>query len=167
MSGVARHSQALEAIGLDTNERSRCEVERLQQAGLSRGAAFATIEEHDRHAIEDYGWTAHHIVGDTVPSAHTHGLSERFGHPDLQVVLPAAPETIQRLLAPLAQAVVNGRTFRAGEESFGVFNVPVRFVERQEGGRPVLRAIYPDPKGKWPDEHGVQPGYDLQLLNLE
>ncbi len=160
-------TRPLEAIRLDTNARNRCEVERLQEAGLSRGAALATIEEHDRQAIEKYGWTAHHIVDDTVPSAHTHGLTERFGHPDFQVVLPAAPETIQRLLAPLVQAVVNGQTFRAGEETLGVFNVPVRFVERRESGRTVLRAIFPDPEGRWPDEQGVQRGYELQLAHHE
>jgi hypothetical protein len=144
-----------------------CEIHRLQEAGLSFEAALATIREHDRQAIERFGWVAHHIVDSPVPTAHTHGLRERFDHPDLQVVLPASPETIQRLLAPVAQAVVNGRTFCAGEEATDVFNVPVRFVARTESGRGVLRVLFPDPNGRWPDDPGVEPGYDLQLADIE
>ena len=139
-----------------------CEVhgERLE-------ASLAMIAEHDRHAIARYGWAAHYIVGGIVPSAHTHGLMERFEHPDLQVVLPAAPETLRRLLTPLALAVTKGRVFRAGQEAGGVFTLPVRFIERREGRRMVLRALFPDPKGRWPDDVDVEPGYGRQLAEVE
>lgn len=144
-----------------------CEIDRLQEAGLSLEAAAATIREDERQLMERYGWVAHHIVDSPVPTAHTHGLWERFGHPDLQVVLPARPETIQRLLAPVAQAVVGGSRFHAGEEATGVFNVPIRFVARTEGGRAVLRVLFPDPYGRWPDDPDVEPGYDLQLADID
>ncbi len=144
-----------------------CEACRLRAAGLSEGATLATVAEHDRQAIAQFGWTAHHIVDGQVPSAHTHGLMERFEHLDVQVVLPATPETIQALLAPIAVAVTRGRRFGAGDEVRGVFNVPLRFVERPEGGRTVLRALFPDPEGRWPDDPNVAAGYELQLALLE
>jgi hypothetical protein len=88
-------------------------------------------------------------------------------HADLEIVLPARPETLARLIKPLANAVKAGRRLRAGEEVTDLFSVPVRFAAAKEGGRDVLRAIFPDPEGRWPEDPRCSPGYRDQLNDIE
>lgn len=142
-----------------------CESCELQASGLTVEQALSVVAERTRTAIAQYGWAAHVIPDASPATAHTQGLMETYEHPDLQVVLPADPATLQRLLRPLAEAVKAGRIFHPGDEAEGVFNVPVRFAERGEGGRQVLRALFPDPQGRFPGDPGVDPEWGKQLLD--
>jgi hypothetical protein len=49
----------------------------------------------------------------------------------------------------------------------GVFIVPVRFIEWREGRRVVLPVLFPNPKGRWPEDSAVARGYGLQLAGVE
>lgn len=127
---------------------------------------FTTLEglaKAHNDLIAQYGWTAHYIVDARIPTGHTHGLQENFGHPDLQIVLPVQMEQLQEFLTVLAEAVVNGRIFDTLASHTKVFSVPIRFIERAEGNRYVLRALFPDPRGRWPEDPEVLPGYKAQL----
>jgi len=138
----------------------------LARGGVTDRQAFDLIRQHDRHAIDRHGWSTHTIVASYPHSIHTHGLREKFGHPDLQVVLHLSPEDLVRLVEPIAVAVSQGRWFRAGEEVADLFRVPVRFREYREGRRTVLRAIFPDDKGRWPEDPTAPQGWRDQLLTL-
>jgi hypothetical protein len=109
-----------------------------------------------------FGWVAH-VITDS-PLIHTHGLAERFGHPDREIRLAVDPTTRYHLLAPLVDTIKAGRRFAAGDEDQTIFSVPVRFVTREESGRRVLRAIFPDPQGRFPDDPGCPPAWAAQLI---
>jgi hypothetical protein len=134
---------------------------------MSREAALKTLYADMRDRIAQYSWTSHLIVDAPVPSIHTHGLDETAHHPDLEVVLPTDPDTLYRLLAPLAEAAAAGTRFSIHTETVGLFKTPVRFRDAVESGRPVLRAIFPDPCGRWPEDPLVAAGYELQLEGLD
>ena len=138
----------------------------LARGNVTEEQAMALIRQHDRSAIEKYGWTAHYLVGTYPHSVHTHGLQERFGHKDLQIVLHMAPERLAQLLNPLVEALVAGRTFGVAQEVTDLFSVPVRFREYQEGGRTVLRAVFPDEYGRWPEDPTATAAWRAQLLSL-
>lgn len=131
------------------------------QEGISHDEALERSRIRDAHFIEQMGWVAHVITDE--PTAHTHGLEETYAHPDIQVWLPAPPRKQHELLATVAEAVKEGRRYEADKEYTDLFNLPVRFVQRWESGRSVLRLIIPDPDGKFPGDPGCMPGYDAQL----
>ena len=144
------------------NSDCECSVCReVRREGISHDEALRRLGIRDAHFVEQIGWTVHVITDE--PTAHTHGLEESYGHLDVQVWLPTNHRKQYELLATVAEAVKAGRRYAAGKEYNDLFNVPVRFVEREEGGRRVLRLIVPDPNGLFPDDHGCMPGYDMQL----
>lgn len=139
-----------------------CAIEReARLEGITVDEAIRRQQIRDAHYIEQIGWVVHAITD--MPAAHTHGLEESRGHLDFEVWLPTTPQKQYQLLRALAEAVMNGHRFEAEQEDNTVFTVPVRFVERQETGRTVLRAIFPDVNGKWPGEMGCESGYNEQL----
>ena len=97
------------------------------------------------------------------PLIHTHGLPEHFDHPDLEIRLAVPPRQRYALLVPLVEAIKAGRCFHDGDEDPKIFAVPVRFIARTESGRPVLRAIFPDPQGRFPDDPGCPAEWADQL----
>ena len=132
-----------------------------QREGISHDEAMRRLEIRGAHFIEQMGWVAHVITDE--PTAHTHGLEETYGHPDIQVWIPTNYEKQYELLATVAEAVKEGRRYEADKEYADLFNLPVRFVQRWESGRSVLRMIIPDPNGKFAGDPGCMPGYDAQL----
>ena len=139
-----------------------CEMCRLQPGGRSRHDAIKSLVAHDAELIERVGWVAHAMTDR--PLIHTHGLQERFDHPDLEIRLAVPPEKRYHLLAPIAEAVKAGRRFQVGGEDPTLFSVPIRFIAREESGRMVLRAIFPDPAGRFPDDPGCPPEWAEQVL---
>lgn len=139
-----------------------CSVcQEAQREGITHDDAMHRLQIRDAHNLEQIGWVVHAITD--LPTAHTHGLEENFGHPDFEVWLPVSPRQRYQLLAALAVAVKAGQRFQAGDEDRTVFSVPVRFVKRTETGRTVLRAVFPDAAGKFPGDPGCAPGYAEQL----
>lgn len=140
-----------------------CAVCALQSSqGLSHEAALAQLSQRDAELIVKIGWVAHALVDQ--PLIHTHGLPERFDHPDLELRLDVPPRQRYELLAVLAEAVKAGRRFKPGDEDTTLFSVPVHFIAREESGRMVVRAIFPDPQGRFPDEPGCPSEWAAQLL---
>lgn len=137
-----------------------CAIRRTHH--LAPDAALAVALQRQAEALARHGWVAH-VLADR-PLIHTHGLQAHFGHPDLEIRLAVPPAERFRLLAPLAEAVCAGRRFRPGDTDHTVFPVPVRFVWREESGRMVVRAIFPDPGGRFPDDFGCDPRWAAQVL---
>ena len=140
-----------------------CAVSQLQAAeGVSYAEALARIQQRDDALIAQYGWVAHAIT--TLPLIHTHGLPEHFEHPDLEIRLAISHDKRYDLLAALVNAVKAGHHFTAGQEDTTVFSVPIRFIAREESGRSVLRALFPDPDGHFPEDPGCPPAWASQLI---
>lgn len=142
------------------NECEACRVARDE--GISHDEALQRIGLKDSHMIEYHGYTTH-IITDS-PYAHTHGLAESHNHLDIEVRLATSVEDRGRLIGIIVGAVLLGRKFRDGQEVSDLFVVPVRFVRRRESDRDVLRAVFPDPSGRWPGDPDCDPGYDEQLV---
>jgi len=110
------------------------------------------VAKHDREAFEKMGWYAHYVVDE--PGAphnvnyHTHGVQESWGHKDLQVCLPLPMEIIHTIVDLIVERIKGGETFQAGKKAFEVIEtLAVTFKDVEEGGRPVLRVIFPDANG--------------------
>lgn len=141
---------------------SQCAVcQEARREGISHEEAIRRAQIRDAHYLEQIGWVAH-VITDT-PFAHTHGLDETYNHPDFEVRLAVGPRERYNLLRTLAEAVKQGQVFRTSDEISTLFLSPVRFVERQESRRTVLRAIFPDAEGRWPGEIGCHRGFNEQL----
>ncbi len=117
-----------------------------------------TIEERmqqmrEWHAqqLVKHGWYTHMTFpedGGTYWNIHTHGMSENFNHPDLQLVIGLPEHTTNGILHNFADRIKAGEKFKAGDRvSKIVGKYDVLLVEREECGRKVLRIILPDPKG--------------------
>lgn len=149
--------------------------------------------EHDevdtrvRADIERHGW---HVV--IVPPeqespgwAHTIGLLERFGHPEL-IVFGMDFQALGPLLNHLGGQIRAGRGFEPGSERQGILqDLPVAFrrVERKwipaflgnaawhhrREDFPVLQCFWPDPAGRFPWEAACDPEWrgDQPLLYLQ
>ena len=108
-----------------------------------------------------HGWIAELVADDsdspTGFNLHTHGLRENYSHPDFQIVVPLPDKVGHALLVTLAERVKAGERFEAGQKVADVIEgggrlegqeLLVKMVEATECGRPVLRVILPDPRGK-------------------
>lgn len=101
------------------------------------------IQRQDEMMVKHW-WYVHLVVG----NVHTHGLQESFGHPDIQVVLPIAPETIHSVIAGIVERIKGGEKFFPSRRYDKVImDYDVVFGKAREGGREVLRLILPDPVG--------------------
>ena len=146
-----------------TNE-VECDVHRrIREQNISIEEALAQTDMLERDLLEQHGWYVHCLT-DGPPNIHTHGLPENFRHLDLQIRLPARPDDLHIMLVALVDAIKRGVHLVDGMETHAIFNVPIRFVERHETGRQVIRAIFPDPDGRFPGDKDCSLGYNEQLI---
>lgn len=127
-----------------------CNICRSRAEGLSREEALAKLVKGHEAALAKYGYYIHYVMdaGPMGLNAHTHGLVESFGHPDLQIVLPLSTNMVGSLLADAVALIKNGRRFASGEVTGGIVkNYNVKFLAARENGRDVLRIIIPDAAG--------------------
>lgn len=112
-------------------------------------------------------WICHLVLPGAVPvscNAHTHGLSERYGHPDFQLVVYfGGSQEVGRILNTLACRVRDGEKFLPGDFVEGIYeDCRVRLDEVEETGRKVLRVIVPDKNNLFPEDDGVNSWYAVQ-----
>ncbi len=112
------------------------------------------FKNQQRELIEKHGWLSHAVPDDPdVPfglNVHTHGLEENFSHTDLQICLPAHPNTCHHILIVVIDRIRAGEKFVAGKRySDIIVKYDVLFLEAEECGRKVLRLICPDDKGSF------------------
>jgi len=117
-------------------------------------ASLDEILEFQNLQLENYGWFIHYVPDDPdaggtgMVNAHTHGIQERFAHPDFQIVLPLDPAIIQRIFENAVDLVKAGTRFKAGEQYSEIIEgFRVLAVAATEDGRPVIRIIIPDKHG--------------------
>lgn len=100
---------------------------------------------------------------------HTAGLCDIFGHPyEFQNILGSDIPIMSKVLDELGCQVRAGREFKPGELVEGIFlKHPLRLdLHVDVFYRPVLRVVIPDWKGRWPEEAGCEPYFQLQAMPL-
>lgn len=105
-----------------------------------------TIQQWETDQLIRQGWYMHFIIDDG--SVHTHGIADRWGHPDLEIMLPLEMELLASILHTVVDRIKKGERFEAGKRYRRVIKgYWVAFVKAMEGGRGVLRLILPDQHG--------------------
>ena len=107
------------------------------------------------------------IENSFIPGAcnfHTHGL-EKYGHPDLQIVIEYPPQEIARILNTIGLRIQDGARFAAGDLIKGIYeDCDVRLDTFEETGRNVLRVIIPDKFNRFPEDPIWEYPYNLQAF---
>ena len=86
---------------------------------------------------------------------HTHGVKENFGHLDFEVVFPMEFEMCHYIFFKIIEIIVAGQKFEANHTYPDVLgnNYNLKFIESQEGDRPVLRLIFPGKDGNLDEDN--------------
>ena len=113
---------------------------------------IARIEQAHTQMIKEFGFIVEAVMDDPETpfgyNVHTHGLSAKFNHPDLQIVFPMDPRIAHMILTNAANLIKAGSHFNDGDISEDLLadNVKTKFISAIECGRQVLRIILPDTK---------------------
>jgi hypothetical protein len=123
-----------------------------------QGMSIDDLQKLEQKNKEKYGWVFHVVVEHPIygTEVHTHGLLEKYGHPDLQLCfdfLKCFPpdrgkQVISNILWDFVNRIKDGETFSAEQRVSGILKgYDVRLVAATENQRPVLRIIIPDKDG--------------------
>ena len=102
----------------------------------------------------DNGWYVHFVFdADYMPYSvcyHTHGIRENFDHPDLQIVFNVDNEVAHKILWTVFDRIDEGEKFETDKRYDKIISegFDVMFINAIEGGRDVLRIIFPDSENK-------------------
>jgi hypothetical protein len=120
--------------------------------------------------IKKYGWAAHYVPIDHYHiNYHTHGLWENYGHYNFQVTLFMGPKQVHNIISNMVNDVQHGKVFEDGEEydDYLQDGYKIKIMATHEGGRPVLRVLFPDKQGFMPGDILCNPGMKYQLDEIE
>ena len=142
------------------------------RAGVPLEEARANFKAWENEALEKHGWYVHYVGADEdVPTgynAHTHGLVEKYGHPDLQIVCPLPPQVAHGTFWNIVNRIAAGEKFKNGDivENIAGNGYKVKFVNAWENDRLVLRVIIPD-KHHNLDRDTLTGNFELQYKDLD
>ena len=120
-------------------------------------------------SVERVGWYGHLVNGGGLTGfdAHTHGLEEKYNHPNFQILISLPKNTVQSIFWGFVDRIKEGERFEhGGMYSKIIKNFPVQLAWARESGRRVLRIILPDPQGCI-DRKKMTNGFDLQWEGTE
>lgn len=116
-----------------------------------------------------YGWYAHFVGGEQSVNYHTHGLFDKFNHPDLQIVFPLDPKIAMQLFWNCTHHIEAGKRFMPWDTVDQVvarYNVKFIPVWEESSERHVLRIILPDAQGRL-DRSNIEGGFAIQYDDIE
>lgn len=124
------------------------------------------FKKHQDDLMSKHGWIIHFVSpksGDNRFNVHTHGLLEKYNHPDIQIMAGGLnPETANVIIHDIVDRIKDGERFKTGERYDKIIkNLDVKFESAVEGGRPVLRVIFPDKNNEFAGEF-----YESQIRDL-
>lgn len=152
-----------------------------------------TLEELERESFTKYGWYIHFVhetvedvmclvseedvntnsVGPMGANYHTHGLPNRFGHPDIQIVWPMKPETAHGLFHCAVKVIEKNGPLVPFEPIEGICGggyapifVPAWECDTPQCTRQVLRMILPDVDGNLTPGEELKDGMHHQYCDL-
>jgi hypothetical protein len=114
-------------------------------------------EAREAQWLAEQGWYSHYVFGvdltrPHIVDAHTHGLREKFGVPEFQIVLKLPQGMVNELFHVLVDRLKTGARFEAGKDYSDVLSdgFLVRMVAASDSfGVTVLRVILPDSQGNF------------------
>lgn len=126
-----------------------CGICQMVQEGMTYEQAWEKYREWEKEQMDKHGWIVHFVQNDerypTNTNHHTHGLTETYNHPDLQVVVPMPAKSVHNVFIQLIERIKAGEKFKHGDVAENVVNkYSVKFHDAYEGDRHVLRVIVPD-----------------------
>lgn len=131
------------------------------------------MRDEQMEMMKKHGWIVHFVFEteesefDGLANIHTHGMAQNFNHPDLQIVLPIDPQTAHMLLIEIVEQVKQGKVFEVNQRYGEIIrDMDIYFIEAEEGGRSVLRAIIPDSNGRFPFDEDCEEVYNQQMNPL-
>lgn len=119
--------------------------------GCSNGKEAMITWENEMMAL--HGWYVHCVPDDTEApnnfNCHTHGISDTFNHPDLQICMPMRQKSFMGFFHLLVGRIRNGERFKPDVIYPDIMegDYKVTFISATECGRPVLRLIFPNADG--------------------
>jgi hypothetical protein len=121
----------------DHIENCRCEV-------CQFGKDF--VDAKEARFMQEFGWYAHMVLDDSDcpnnTNFHTHGIEEKFGHPDFQICIQLHPNLVMGFFHLLVDKIKQGETFGPGKVYEDLTDgYPTQFLFAKEGGRILLRMI--------------------------
>jgi hypothetical protein len=129
------------------------------------------FEAWERDMFREHGWFAHYVHNACdAPyhtNIHTHGISQSFGHPDLQICFPLSMEQGQGILHGAVDQIQSGVRIVPRVAHGGLlqdYNVGV--VAAIECGREVMRIVIPGSDGNT-GERSIDPDFADQWTLLE
>lgn len=131
-----------------------------------------SLSDDEREMLERAGFFSHYVFPNDreafLVNAHTHGLSEIMGHPDLQIVLPLSIEEVNRIFNVIVKEIKAGRKFKSGDRYDNVYkDCEVMLWEAENEHRRVLRIIVPDARSRWPDDPECMDIYNKQYEDVK
>ena len=112
---------------------------------------------HQDELMKLHGWMIHYVTPDEEypyrANIHTHGFRENYRHPDIQICVLLSPDAVQGILNTVADRIKAGERFRANRKYNNIIEkFPVLMCSATEGGREVLRIVFPDKNGSFNTE---------------
>lgn len=139
----------------------------MKQNHGRRRPSMEALQKKQAAILEKYGWMVHYVFDDDEfpnrTNYHTHGISDNFNHPDLQICLPIQPEVAHGLFEAAINNIKKGLVYDANIEYDNILagGFKVKFMETQDGSRKVLRMLIPDENG------GYDAPYYKEQLNTD
>ena len=114
-----------------------------------------SLKKKEEECLTRDGWFIHMIMNASdCPydfNMHTHGLEEKFNHPDLQMCAPIEPKIAYTFLESFIGQIKKGVKYEIGvpivEKEVFANDLSVIFAWAEEGSRDVLRIIFADKNG--------------------
>jgi hypothetical protein len=122
----------------------------------------------ENEQVNKHGFYIHYVPeNQNTVNIHTHGVSATYNHSDFQIVLPLQKEVAATILQDVISLVKEGSSF----EKEGVYNnildnCPVYLKKTVEGGRKIMRLIFPDSKGQFQENSSSDTIYSSQWKAL-
>jgi len=123
------------------------------------------MERWHEDMMKRFGFYSHFTLDGTHANIHTHGIAESFGHPDFQIALNIPQNVAMSIFHGMVKEIKEGKKYTTNVDYSEIANLPVRFINATECGRPVLRLIIPDRAGTL-DKDTMDPVFARQYENL-
>ena len=110
--------------------------------------AVKSQADAEEQMLIQYGFYVHWEPHGNWINFHTHGIEEKWNHPELQIVLKMKVSVATNIFFAVVQRIRNGEKFEDGQEVVDVIKsgYNIRFFATKEADRNVLRIIIPDTK---------------------
>ena len=98
------------------------------------------VHEWEQDIIKKHGWFIHYVPEDyshspvTGINIHTHHLDDKYGHPDIQIVVPLPQNTAIHIIHNVVDLIADGTVFNTSSYYDKILGggYNVRFIEAEE-----------------------------------